>query len=150
MDLKLIDNKTGGDLVLKNNDIEMISGFQNMPYLAMFGGNLESNTIKFKEAEQRFDWWGNDLFFFNNKSIQFNSNLERLLNNISLTSQNRLLIIETVKKDLSFMGDFSNYTVDVSYISVDRIQIDIKINELNNLESKEFVYIWDSTKQELE
>jgi hypothetical protein len=36
-------------------------GIENMPYLGMFGGNIEESTVNKVEKLQSFDWWGNNL-----------------------------------------------------------------------------------------
>jgi hypothetical protein len=149
MDLKIIDNGNGGDAVFNGSDLEIISGWENMPYLGLTGGNIEANTIKFNDGEQRYDYWANSLFYPNNKNIQFNSDFERLLNNVSITSASRVLIEQTIKSDLSFMSSFSSVSVSVSVVGLDRIEILIKVKEPDNLESNEFIYIWDATKKEL-
>jgi len=149
MDIRLIEDGDGGDFVLKGNDIETIDGFQNMIYLGLFGGNLGANTKEFAESEQRSDWWGNNLFMQNDPVIQFNSNTERLLNNIALNSSSRLKIEESIKTDLSFMQSFGTLSVAVSIVSTDRADFLITFQEPNSFESNEFKYIWDSTQNEL-
>jgi hypothetical protein len=47
------------------------------------------------------------------------------------------------------MSDFSTVTIESSIVSTDRIELKIKIIEPNNIQSNEFVYIWDSTRNEL-
>jgi len=148
-DLRLRETGDGGDFVFTGKDIQIIFGLENMPYLGMFGGNYEASTRGVADAEQRFDFWGNDLFLQNDSSKQFNSELERSLDSIPLTSSGRLLLLEAVKTDLAFMNDFSEVSVDVKIVGVDRIRIELKILEPDNQSSKEFVYIWDATKQEL-
>jgi len=148
-DLKMIETFNGGDILLNGNDLCVINGFQNMPYLGMFGGNIFESTDEFNVNEQRFDFWGNELLMLNDYVIQFNSETERLFNEVALNSSGRLLIEQTITEDLKFMTEFSTVTVSASIISDDRIEINIKIQEPNNLESNEFTYIWDSTKQEL-
>lgn len=148
-DLKIILTPDGGDFEMVGPDIRVIEGFQNMPLLGLFGGNVEESTRDYRDAEQRLDWWGNSLFMANDSSIQFNSDLERLLRNIALTSESRLQIEQIVKRDLKFMLEFSTLDVVVSFVSVDQIEINIKIQEPGNLESTNFIYIWDSLKTEL-
>jgi hypothetical protein len=148
-DLRLIETGDGGDYVLVNNDIEMISGFQNMPYIGLFGGNLKQSTEGAKNREQIFDFWGNYLFHPTEQKIWFNSKTEQLLNEVALTPAGRIEIEQQVKKDLEFMNEFSTITVEVLLISVDRIQIDIKIQQPNIEESDTFSYIWNSTELEL-
>ena len=151
MDLKLIETGDGGDFVWldSKSDFKMISGFENMPYLASFGGNVEQSTQEFQAGELRGDWWGNEVFNDQNSSVQMNSELERLLNTVVLSSSGRLLIEQAVKQDVEFMTEFAEVSVAVSLNGVDRIHIKININEPDNLESNVFVYIWDSTKNEL-
>jgi hypothetical protein len=149
-DLKIIETGDGGDAVLLNNDLVIIEGFQNMPYLGMFGGNIEESTSGPKQTNQQsFDWWANSLLMPNDNSIQFNSLLEKTLKTVSLTPSGRLQIINVIKDDLSFFKSFSTISIDATIVSVDRIEINIKIQEPDNLESNDFTYIWDSTNQEL-
>lgn len=149
-DLKIIETGDGGDAVLLNNDLVLIDGFQNMPYLGMFGGNVEQSTTGTIEPnEQQFDWWANNLLMQNDYSIQFNSLLEKTLKSVPLTPSGRLEIINVVKDDLSFFKDFSTISIDARIVSVDMIEINIKIQEPNNLESNDFTYIWNATDNEL-
>ncbi|MCK4521556.1 MAG: hypothetical protein KAU20_03200 [Nanoarchaeota archaeon] len=146
----IIETGDGGDAVLNGNDLQVINGLQNMPYIAMFGGNIEASTVGEKlPNEQAYDWWGNNLLMLNDPSLQFNSDLERLLDNIVLNSSGRLEILSTVKKDLKFMLGFAELEVEVSIVTVDRILIYLKIQEPGNLQSNEYTYIWDSMSSEL-
>lgn len=149
-DFRMIETNDGGDFVLIGADLQMIDGFQNMPYIGLFGGNVESNTQQFLPTEQRFDFWGNNLLMLNNAAVQFNSNTERILNQSALTSSARLQIENAVKADLDFFRSFATVSVAASITATDRIEINIRIVELATQESTEFVYIWDSTEQELE
>lgn len=147
MDLQLIESLNGGDLVKTPKDLKVIYGLQNMPYLGLFGGNVEENTPDERIAgRQYFDWWGNNLLFPNDLSVQFNSNTERILNSVPLTSQGRVLIEEAVRSDLSFLRGIgeSEIRVAVSIVSDDRIIIAIEIGQQIS------AYIWDATLQELE
>jgi phage gp46-like protein len=149
-DLKIIDIGNGGDAVLQGNDFVTIDGFQTMVYLALFGGNVQSSTIGERpENEQQFDWWGNRLLFNDNQKIMFNSQTEKLLNEIALNSSSRVKVEQTVRSDLSFMNDFADVSVRAAITDVNRIEILIKISQPNNQQDKEFIYIWDATKKEL-
>jgi len=149
-DLQIIENSDGGDAVLKGNDLSIIDGFQNMPYLGMFGGNVDESTeIDRIDGKQYFDWWGNSLLMLSDPSIQFNSTLEKKIKETPLNSSGRIQLLNAVKNDLEFMNQFSEVEVEVSIASSDRIEILIKIQEPNNLQSNEFTYIWDSTEAEL-
>lgn len=150
MDLKVIESGNGGDLVKNPKDLAVISGLENMVYLGMFGGNPEQSTpTRRLPSEQAFDWWGNSLFFPNDTSRQFNSETERTLNNVALTSSGRRQIEEAVIKDLEFMQPFATVTVSVTIPERDKVNISVTLQEPQNLQEKKFVYIWDATKNEL-
>lgn len=151
-DLVVYETGNGGDIKLKGNDLALTDGLTNMPYLALFGGNPEANTAPGRlPNEQAFDWWGNSILFPNDESIQFNSNFERALGEVSLTSSGRIILEGKIKKDLAFMGksEFAEVTVSTSVLSVDRIEFTIKVQEPGNPQDREFIYIWDATKNEL-
>lgn len=150
-DLRLIETGNGGDLELIGRDLSMVGGFENMPYLGIFGGNLEAITDgPKKENEQAFDWWGNNLLMPNNQSIQFNSLLENTLQNVGLTSAARVVIEQIILRDLQFMLSFSEITVSTSIIATDNLKIAIAIKQPDNLEDKQFVYIWDATNSTIQ
>lgn len=149
IDLKLIESQDGGDLVFNGNDLEVVTGIQNMPYLALFGGNVGGSTKEVMEGEQYIDWWGNTLLFNQFPEFQANSETEFVIDNTVLSSQGRLIIQQTIEKDLSFMTSFSEVYVNARVISDNRLAIEIKINEPSNSNSNEFTYIWDGTKNQL-
>ena len=60
-DLAVIENGNGGDIQVFGNDLAIVNGIENMPYLGMFGGNLEQSTVDNEVTEFSLDWWGNDL-----------------------------------------------------------------------------------------
>src|SRR5687768_10027209 len=148
MDLQLIeDNGNGGDLVKNPKDLSVIEGFQNMPYLAMFGGCVEASTGKRLASEQAFDWLGNSLLFANESGLQMNSETERALNNTPLTSSGRAIIENAVKTDLKFMKEFCRVGVSVTIPQTDKVVIGIRLIEPDNLQQRDFIYIWDATRR---
>lgn len=149
MDLKLVEKNNGGDLSFNGKDLEVIQGWQNMPYLDLFGGNTEGSTKELKEGEQSLDWWGNRLFFDQQPQFQANSEFERLLKNVSLSSFGRIQLEQAAKNDLKNFNNFAEITVKLSIVSVDRLSLVIEIKEPDNLQSDIFRYIWDNTKNEL-
>jgi hypothetical protein len=151
MDIKLIETGNGGELAKKTKDLFVIHGFENMPYLALFGGNVEASTPSKRVAnEQAFDWWGNALLAPNSPERQMNSLTERTLNNTALTSSGRILIENAVKRDVAFMKPFAKVDVSVTILDFHRVKILLLIKEPSNLQRKEFVYIWDATRKELD
>jgi len=147
MDLHISETGNGGDLQMKGNDICVIFGLENMPYLGIFGGNIEGSTTGPKvENQQSNDWWGNNLLMPNNPSIQFNSTAEKMLQEVALNSSGRVKIEQALKKDLEFMSDFADILISSSITATDKLEIALKVNEPKNLQAKEFAYIWEQTE----
>ena len=150
VDLRLIETNDGGDCVLLANDVQLISGFQNMPYICLFGGNVEQSTIgPHVIGQDSNDFWGNFLLHPTEQPLWFNSKTEKMLRDTALNSAGRQQIEEQVKNDLKFMNTFANVSVSVSLISVDKLRIYISLIEPNKKDSTELVYIWDATNAEL-
>jgi hypothetical protein len=150
MDLEVIETGNGGDLVKNPKDLSVIDGFQNMPYLAMFGGSPGFPTpVDRPENSQAFDWWGNSLLLNDNQSVQFNSLTEEILTKVALNSSGAARIEQAIKDDLDFMTEFANVDVSVSIISDDKVAIGIVLIEPDNEQNKAFIFIWDATNEEL-
>jgi hypothetical protein len=149
-DLAIYASGNGGEATLSGNDLVTTDSLFNMVFLALFGGNpgfvTTGNELK---NEQRGDWHGNALLMPNDPAIQFNSTLEHTLNTTPLTSEGRLLIENSAIIDLAFFSTFAKVKVEVSIVKNDRVSIFVKLTELDNLDDKEFQFIWDATKQEL-
>lgn len=149
MDIELIEQGDGGELIKTSNDLSVIYGFENEVYIALFGGNvLEDTTQKRNPLDLDLSFWGNNLLHPNDKSVQYNSKTERSLNIIPLTSAGRALIEQAVKDDLSYLSAIGTITVNVSITGVDRIEIDVQMQQPAN-SAQNFSYVWDATKQEL-
>ncbi len=132
-DLAVIEaNGNGGDLQLVGNDLALVFGVENMPYLGMFGGNVEESTVNNVVRLQSFDWWGNNLLMPNNQSIQFNSVVERTLNNTPLTSAGRVIIENAIKTDLAFLSPLATITVTVTIVATDRINVGLSVLQNDN------------------
>jgi len=118
IDALIIETGNGGDLLQQGNDMAIVEGFENMPYLAMFSGDG--------------DWWGNNLLFSNNdSSVFFSSQTERVMREVTLNSAGRIKIETAIKNDLAFLkSNISGTTVDVttSVVNPDRLDIEITIN----------------------
>jgi phage gp46-like protein len=110
----------GGDLQQIGNDLAVVYSVENQVYLALFGGNVEGNT----DTKIGSGWWGNKLFFGNDTAKQFNSNTERILNTVALSSAGRIKIENAVKDDLKYLN--ANITVIVTIPSINTVRIDIK------------------------
>ncbi len=155
MDLAIIETGNGGELKIVGNDFAIQNGWGNMVYLAMFGGNVEAITGPVSPTEIREDYWANNLLFPNDSSVQYNSETERTLRDVALTSAGRVKVQQAVERDLKFMKDFADISVSVSIEGVDRVNITIKVREPEKSKGttadqfRAFIFIWDATAQEL-
>lgn len=147
-DIKIYETGNGGDINVLGNDLESVHSFENMPYLAMFAGNVEQSTAQVgEEDEQRFDFWGNA--FLIDAASQFNSLTERGLITTPITSEGRILIENAVRADLQFMEEFARVNVVVRVISDDKLNIDIGIDQPSNLQNLQFQFIWNAATGEI-
>jgi hypothetical protein len=137
MDFRIIESGDGGDLVLQNGDIQLISEVYNQPYLSHFGGNKITSN-------KDVDFWGNILFLQPNE--QFNSLFESALKTIELSSSGRIKLESAANSDLTYLDGFATATSTVSITSVDHIQLNDIINQENN---SNFAYFWDEAKDEI-
>ena len=144
-DLLIYETGDGGDLRVLNNDLALTTSLFNQVYLCLFGGNVEAST-KGNELnnEKRFDWWGNSLL-----ELNFNSETERTINNVTLNASGRLKILQAVKNDLKPIDLVANYTVEVILENVNRFKILINLTEKLNKQEKIIQILWDISKDEV-
>jgi hypothetical protein len=118
-DLKIVNTLDGGDLEQTGNDLETVSGVENTPYLAMFGGS---------------DWVGN---FLTDKP--FNSKTEAVLNEVTLNSGGLMQIVDAMNSDLSYLSDIEGtvWTATATIIAPNRVKLSVTIN------GREFSYVWN-------
>lgn len=151
----MVETGNGGELVKRGNDLYLISGFSNMIYLALFGGNIEAVTTNRQTGDLAYDFWGNNLLMPQKDSIQFNSRTEAALKNTPLTSAGRLIIQQAVEKDLEFMDAFAIVTVNVVIVSTFKVKININVEQPASISGsisdqyRAFSFIWDGTAQNL-
>ena len=129
-DLTIHESLNGGDLVIESNDLQLTDELTNQVYLALFGGNVEQSTdeVNLDIANERFDFWGNELFHQDEPDFQFNSAFERTLNRVALNTQGLQELEQVAEQDLSFLSEFGTVTVSISVISHNRIRIDVEID----------------------
>ena len=149
-DLRLIETSNGGDLVLKGNDLEIINGFQNMPYLSLFGGNVGQKTPATETTgEQNFDYLLNALLFSGNSDVQMNSETEYKFNTMNLNSKGINELDKIIKEDLRWMQKLANVSIASSIVDIDNIGIVIRLQEPSTKQTSDYIYIWNATNEEL-
>tara|TARA_R110000850_G_scaffold78869_2_gene170323 strand:- start:2603 stop:3082 length:480 start_codon:yes stop_codon:yes gene_type:complete len=149
-DILIYESGSGGEMEILNSDLVLTETIFQTIYLALFGGNIEFNTIaNSPKSVERLDWWGNELLNPNESSKWFNSDTERVLTNVAINSQGRQLIEQAVKNDLEFLNDVVEITIDVSITSIDTVKISIFISEFENQSNRQLEMVWNNAKNEL-
>lgn len=144
----IFEDGSGGQLVLRNNEIVQTKGLATIAYLLMFGGNVDAETQKENApGELKFDWWGNDSS--KPKSTWINSRTEKTLMGIALTSESRYIIEESVKYDVSSLSRYGKVSVNVIFTSVNRVNITITISEPDVVTDQSLSLTWDATRNEV-
>ena len=143
LDLNIIETGNGGDARLIGRDLYMNAGWENMPYLAMFGGNVKQDTVNRNEGEQMFDYWANTMFAADEPDKQFNSITERRLMETQLDSRGRISIEQAILKDLEFMKAFAEISVETAITGPDRLEITIHVIRPDQLSEQIYIYLWD-------
>lgn len=114
-DLLIYETGNGGDCRLNGNDLEVVEGYENMPYLAMFGGA---------------DWWGNYLLD-GNAAQQFDAQTEQTMQQQPLSSAGRIAIEGAMLADLAFFKQNlpgTAVSVSTSVATPDRLDAHINID----------------------
>lgn len=145
VDLLIYESGNGGEIKLAGGDLATTDSLANQIYLAHFGGNVEASTTGDEiEGEERLDWWGNK-FFEEETEAMMNSELERALNNNSLSSSGRAEIERRANEDVEYLSALSDVSSEVFLIGNDKIEIIDSIEEIETV----YKYLWDATKDEL-
>lgn len=149
-DIALYESGSGGELLVLNNDIALIETLYQQVYLRLFGGNVEANTTGTEiEGQQRNDWWGNALLFSNRKDKQFNSNTERILDNVTLNTAGRIDIKRAVESDLNNLSNIADITVNIVILSHNKVEISVLLQKPEDIEDKILQFIWDNARKEV-
>jgi phage gp46-like protein len=149
-DIVLYETGSGGDFALLADDLLMGESLYQNIYLALFGGNIEASTKSgYLTTEQRFDYWGNDLIWKDQKSKQFNSETERVLKNTTLNSQGRIAILTSANNDLAYLKGVVDLSIDVNIKSISRVAIIVTFKEKTNQQDKVLQLIFDNIKNEV-
>lgn len=149
-DINLFESGASGDFAIVNGDLLMGETLYQNIYLALFGGNIEASTKEvYLSSEERKDYWGNTLIWKDRKSVQFNSETERVIQNTTLNSSGRLLVIQSVNTDLEYLKSIINFEVEVSIPKHDMLRITINFGALSNQQDKVLQMVYDNAKKEV-
>lgn len=149
-DIDIFENGSGGEIAIDNGDIALTNYLFNQVYLALFGGNVAATTLGNEPAGiVREDYWQNDLLYFNQPALQFNSLTELALLQNALSSSGRIAIQRAVESDLQYLNTIAEVTVNVVILSTNRLQIAVTIQQpVNNIDAT-IKFIWDNARNEL-
>ncbi|MBX2906177.1 MAG: hypothetical protein KF744_09075 [Taibaiella sp.] len=114
-DVLIIEAFDGGELVYRNHDLVGAGLYDNMIYLALFGGD---------------EWYLNGLIG-GDASLQYTGRTERVCRTVALNSTGRLAIEEAANDDLAFLLEHvpgSKMTITVTITGVNRIRLDVVFN----------------------
>lgn len=149
-DLHLFESGSGGDFEIINNDLSLSETIFQSIYISLFGGNIETSTLGNEVAgQERYDYWGNSLLFSENKNKQFNSETERVLDNIVLNSSGRLQVKQAVENDLIYLKNIAIYSVDIFILSRNSLKISISLTSLSNQATTLLAFIFDNASNEI-
>jgi hypothetical protein len=146
-DITIYETGSGGDIAIVNNDIDVSDSLFQQAYLAMFGGNVEADTLGNElPGELRYDWWGNSALFAGNIGSQFNSQTERALMANALNSTGRVNIQRAAEADLAYLSGIAVVTVTVVLLSVSKLQILVNMSQPANNMNVSLQVVWDVGK----
>lgn len=144
-DLMFYETGSGGDMKINSNDLDLSSLLLQQVYIALFGGNYEAST-KGNEinGQLRSDFWANSLLL-----LDFNSETERILNQVALNASGRLKIRNAVENDLKFLNKVVDYSVEVLIPSINEVKILVYLTEKENQKEKIIQIVFEVAKKEI-
>ena len=146
-DIMMYETGDGGDINIKNDDIEVVPGLSDQVYKSLFGGNIEQSTSDDLEVlDVREDWWGNDLL---TEDEQFNSDFERTLNTAVLNSNGISVLENAADSDLEHLKPYADIELFGSIPSLNKFQLIVQLKEPDQLTSTKIKFVWDGTKKTL-
>ena len=149
-DINIHESGNGGEFAIVSNDLLIGESLYQQVYLALFGGNVEAVTRGDEPfGEERFDWWGNPLFFAESPNKQFNSVTEKTLQEVVLNSAGRLSILRAMNEDLSYVTILANYTADVQFVSENHVRLIVNFTPKGTQENRLLQLIYDNAKNEI-
>ena len=135
----------GSDLIFNTSTgVKEYDSFVNMVILGIFGGNVEANEPTSRRSGDVIDsYWGNR---HGNKE---NSNTERLLSSMTLSSSSPKIIENSIKNDLKYL-ETALIIQGVRVWIEDRDRINIEIYIARNKDDKTLMvsFVWGEDDDE--
>ena len=131
-DILIYESGDGGEMKLKNDDLETVSSITNSFYLALFSSKTS-------------DWWGNSELLFDNP---FNSLFERTLDSVSLTSSGLKQLEQAALEDLNFLKIYGEISVFASVLDLNKLSLKINFKEPSGSE-KIVKFVFDKLRNEI-
>lgn len=153
LDFSITVTPSGGDWYVEGSDIALTGAIWNQILMALMGGNVESSTPGegAPGGTKRTDFWGNS-FLAGDPDSQFNSEYERAVTTLAITTGNLQKINDAAAKDLKYLEDLGIAvieSVDTVLVSNDKVQTDIVVQEPGEDQPQAYAVIWDATESEL-
>jgi phage gp46-like protein len=131
-DILIYESGDGGEMKLKNDDLETVSSITNSFYLALFSSKTS-------------DWWGNSELL---KENPFASTFEKTLDSVSLNSSGLKQLEQAALEDLNFIKQYGEITVYGSILDLNKISL--KINFLEPSGSEKIIkFVFDKLRNEI-
>lgn len=128
----IYESGDGGEMKLKNDDLETVSSITNSFYLALFSSKTS-------------DWLGNaELMKYNPFSSQF----EKTLDSVSLTSSGLKQLEQAALEDLNFLKEYGEISVFASVLDLNKISLKINFKEPTGSE-KIIKFVFDKLRNEI-
>lgn len=122
IDLLLVELGSGGDCILRGQDLVTTTGIENEPYISMFGGK---------------EYWANNLLM---GDAPFLATTEQVLREVPLNSAGRISIERAVQADLLALKNSitgTEITTTLTILKDNFLSIEI------NFGGKQFYYLWN-------
>lgn len=133
IDFVLYETLDGGSKFFydKKKDLQTTRSLFTYVYVLILGGNVEASTTGAEQPrEKRSDFWGNSAFYPNSPEKWINSNFERAINTIELSSVGRIKLEQALKDDLKRLRIYGEVTASVDITGNNRIRANIGLKDV--------------------
>lgn len=146
IDFVLYETFSGGSKFFynKDKDLQTTRSLFTYVYVLVFGGNVEATTNGSELPRQkRYDYWGNACFYQNTPEKWFNSEFEKAINKVELSSTGRVELENALKADLKRLEPFGELTATVRIVGSDFIAAEIFLEDVGK-----FSLTWKANLEE--